>query len=58
MDVDLTYFYCDKTSSLIMPKFFSMTTMFNFFFFETTMCNYSHKVVCSPVSLIPLLLQF
>jgi len=56
MDVDLTYFYCDKTS-LIRPKFFSMATMCNFFF-ETTMCNYYHKVVCSPVSLIPLLLQF
>ena len=57
MDVDLTYFYCDKTSSLIRLKFFSMATMCNFFF-ETTMCNYYHKVVCSPVSLIPLLLQF
>ena len=49
MAVDLAYFYCDKTSSLIWPKFFRMATM----------CNYSNITISFfRVPLIPLLFQF
>ena len=36
MVVDLAYFYCDKTSFLIGPKFFSIATM---------LCNYLYITI-------------